>query len=595
MTASTVLIRYENRIRELQDSSQEIVQRKLAISAILGIAVVLFLVLAVKAARHQVPAWWPALPVPIAAAAIPRYRRLSRESSRAWRLKNFYLGAAERAKGNWAGEGSSGDEFQDSGHPYSRDLNLFGEGSLFELLCIARTSIGRRGLANYLLAAPSAQETLLRQEAVRELAPKVELREAIAVIGESGSAESRPETFIEWLNAAPLRFHPAVRTGIALTSSLVLLLLLAGLFGLLSWMQTATLMFPCLVVHSAAGLVYRSRVRRIIDSMRASSVETRVLREGLRLLESGSFESAKLRQLSASVRGSASALRRLELLADALHERNKEWFYPLSLLLAGATQLCMGVEQWRARHGKALRGWIDAWAEFEALNCLANYASENPALPYPDLSGAAAEFDAVGLRNPLIAEDRCVPNDVRLHAAMRFYIVSGSNMSGKSSLLRSIGLNAVLAFAGAPVPAASLRLSPLHVCASIAVVDSLLQGKSRFLSEMDRVRQTIEAAAGDRAVLFLIDEIFSGTNSRDRRAAAEAVVRTLMERGAIGALSTHDMSLTEIAENGELRGSNVHLGARDASDPMSFDYRLKPGVTTETNALAIARMAGVPV
>jgi DNA mismatch repair ATPase MutS len=182
-----------------------------------------------------------------------------------------------------------------------------------------------------------------------------------------------------------------------------------------------------------------------------------------------------------------------------------------------------------------------------------------------------------------------------LDGGSRFYIVSGSNMSGKSSLLRAIGLNAVLASAGAPVPSQALRLSALSVCASISVVDSLLNGKSKFLAEMDRVRQTIEAASSRRPVLFVIDEIFSGTNSRDRRAAAEAVIRTLVDRGAIGALSTHDMSLTEIAEAPELHGLNVHLGARDRTDPMSFDYRLKPGITTETNALAIARRAGVPV
>jgi DNA mismatch repair ATPase MutS len=166
-------------------------------------------------------------------------------------------------------------------------------------------------------------------------------------------------------------------------------------------------------------------------------------------------------------------------------------------------------------------------------------------------------------------------------------------MSGKSTLLRSIGLNAVLAFAGAPVRARVLNLSRLSVCASLSVVDSLLNGKSKFMAEVDRLRQTIEAAAV-QPVLFLIDEILGGTNSRDRRIAAEAVVRTLVNRGAIGAISTHDLALSEIAAS-ELRGVNVHTGCRDGSDPMDFDYRLKPGVTNEANALAIARMAGVPI
>ena len=189
----------------------------------------------------------------------------------------------------------------------------------------------------------------------------------------------------------------------------------------------------------------------------------------------------------------------------------------------------------------------------------------------------------------------CVANDLDLSSGSPFYLISGSNLSGKSTLLRAAGLNAVLAFAGAPVRARVLRLSGLAIVASLAVVDSLLHGKSKFLAEVDRLRLAIQSAALERPVLFLVDEIFSGTNSRDRRIAAEAVVRTLVERGAIGILSTHDLALTEIANAPGMDGVNMHMASGNEGDPMDFDYRLKPGPTTETNALAIARMAGVPV
>jgi DNA mismatch repair ATPase MutS len=346
--------------------------------------------------------------------------------------------------------------------------------------------------------------------------------------------------------------------------------------------------------HLVVGLVFRERVKRRIDSLGSVSLEIRTLREGLQLLERQRFESAKLVQITGRVRHGATAVRKLERLLDALNERNKEWFYHVSLLLLAGTQLCMAIEQWRIEHGAALRGWMDAWAEFEALNALANYAHENQDSTFPEFSDGEARFEASALGHPLMQNESCIRNDVRLNGGTRFYVVSGSNMSGKSSLLRAIGLNAVLAFAGAPVRAHSLRLSPLSVCASLSVVDSLLYGKSKFLAEVERVRETIQLARYKKA-LFLIDEIFSGTNSRDRRAAAEAVVRTLVDREAIGALSTHDMSLTEIADTEELRGANVHMGSRDGTDPMDFDYLLKPGITRETNALAIARMAGVPV
>jgi len=285
----------------------------------------------------------------------------------------------------------------------------------------------------------------------------------------------------------------------------------------------------------------------------------------------------------------------LEQLLNALHERQRDWFYVPSLVLLIGTQLGMAIEQWQRAHAKSLRIWLHAWAEFEALNALAAYAYENPDNTFPEFAVDEACFEARSLGNPLLSRTSCVVNDVTLNRKTRFYIVSGSNMSGKSTLLRAIGLNAVLAFAGAPVYAASLRVSRLSVFASLSVVDSLLKGTSRFQAEVERLRRTIGAAIDGRSVLFLVDEIFGGTNSRDRRIATEAVVRALIERGAIGALSTHDLSLCEIGDSGDLQGLNVHMGSRGGGDPLNFDYRLKPGVTNEANALAIARMAGVPV
>jgi len=283
------------------------------------------------------------------------------------------------------------------------------------------------------------------------------------------------------------------------------------------------------------------------------------------------------------------------MLLNALNERNKPWFYGPALVLLFGTQLCMAIEDWRIEHGAALRAWLDVWAEFEALNALATYAYENPENTFPEFTNNAAIFEAKDLGHPLLPRAACVRNDIQLNRESRFYVLSGSNMSGKSTLLRAMGLNAVLALAGAPVRARSLRLGRLSVWASMSVVDSLLDGKSKFLAEVGRLRQTLGAAEQGASVLFLVDEIFSGTNSRDRRIAAEAVVQTLVNRGAIGALSTHDVALSEIADAEELRGVNVHMGSRGGDDPLDFDYRLKPGVTNETNALAIARMAGVPV
>jgi len=269
------------------------------------------------------------------------------------------------------------------------------------------------------------------------------------------------------------------------------------------------------------------------------------------------------------------------------------------------THLSLAIEGWRRENGSAVRQWLEAWAEFEALNTLGGYAYEHPEDAFPELVTEPALFHAQQLGHPLLSEEVCVRNDIYLQTGAdatveaangcQFYLISGSNMAGKSTLLRSIGINAVLAMTGAPVRVKSLKLSLLQVCASISTADNLLEGKSRFLAEVERIRLTIEATASETPVLFVIDEIFSGTNSSDRRIAAEAVVRALVTKGAIGGMSTHDLALAEIAELPELGGCNVHMSSPDDAHPLDFDYLLKAGVNRQSNALAIARLAGVPV
>jgi len=587
-------IRYQARLLELQSGLARLRRQHLANTAAFTISSLLFLLLGFQVLRHNVPGWWCLLPIPIAAFSLRGVRQLAIEQVKMRRLRSFYAHTDGRVRGEWQRQGLTGDEFLRDGHLYAADLSVFGEGSLFELLCTARTAIGRRGLANYLLEAPSLEETRARQDAVRELRPCAVLREKIALLGEFEFSDSKWESFTDWLDSPAMPFSPALRAAAAASSTLLLGIVLARVGGPLSWTMTATLAAPLVLFHAIVGQVFRERVKRMAGLLRAASGEVGTLREGLQLLEEQSFRSAKLVCIGDRIRNAAGTVHKLERLLYLFNERNKEWFYHGSLVLLAGTQLCMAIERWRAEHGSALRDWMEAWAEFEAVSALAGYAYENPDGVFPDFSEGGARFEARALGHPLMRNESCVRNDVRLNGETRFYVISGSNMSGKSSLLRAIGLNAVLAFAGAPVRAETMCISPQSVCASISIVDSLLNGKSKFLAEVERLGEAIRLA-GDRSTLFLVDEIFSGTNSRDRRAAAEAVVRTLVERGAIGALSTHDMSLTEIADAQGLQGVNVHMGSRGGDDPMDFDYLLKPGITQERNAAAIARMAGVPV
>jgi hypothetical protein len=599
MTADSVLQAYQDRIEQLRAAlahiqSQQAGTLVLIVSALSAFALLGFLALS----RRGVPFWYPPLPIPVAVVSARQYARRRSLWWKLFRLKAFYSHGVERLEDRWAGHGITGEEFQTDDHPYARDLDLFGRGSLFERLCTARTEIGRQRLARYLQEPADAPEIRRRQEAVNELRDRTDLRERIALLGPYEFNESRRETFAEWLASPPAQFNGALRRVTLAGSSLVAVLVLAGAADVLAWKALALPLLVLLVFHGALGLVLRKRVRRVLEQTRAVGLEIGLVREGLELLEKETFQSDKLTGLVGRVLRETSAaaeLRRAERIFRILNERLKDWFYLPSLLLMCGSQCAMAIEAWRLRNRDRLEDWLEAWAEFDALNSLATYTWERPEDCFPEISTGEPVYDAGGLGHPLLPRKTCVRNDVRLDSAHRFFVVSGSNMTGKSTLLRTLGLNAVLASAGAPACARSLRLSAFSPCASIAVTDSLAEGKSKFLAEVDRLRTMLKSAVERPPVLFLIDEIFSGTNSRDRRIAVEAVVRTLVNAGAVGAISTHDLTLTEIAELDGTGGVNVHMGCRNNSDPFAFDYLLKPGVTTEANALAIARLAGVPV
>jgi DNA mismatch repair ATPase MutS len=288
-------------------------------------------------------------------------------------------------------------------------------------------------------------------------------------------------------------------------------------------------------------------------------------------------------------------VRRLARLFDLLESRRNQLFAPLALPLLWTTQLALAVEAWRRRIGPAVPGWVAVVGEIEALCAVSGYAFEHPEDPFPEIVEEGPVFDASGLGHPLLPAGACVRNDLRLDGERRLLLVSGSNMSGKSTLLRAVGVSAVLALAGAPVRANALRLSPVSLGASIRINDSLEAGRSRFYAEITRLRQLMEIARDRPPLLFLLDEILHGTNSGDRRAGAEAVVEGLLDRGGVGLVTTHDLALAGIAEAMAPRARNVHFEDHLEDGRMAFDYRLKDGVVRKSNALALMRAVGLEV
>jgi DNA mismatch repair ATPase MutS len=292
----------------------------------------------------------------------------------------------------------------------------------------------------------------------------------------------------------------------------------------------------------------------------------------------------------------AKRIHRLERWVEMLGNSSHYLMRAVRRLLLWREQVAMGIEVWRQESGSRIGYWIQALAEFEAISAIATFAFEHPHWNFPELVDSdSARFEAAGLRHPLIARDKCVPNDVALNQDSRLLIVSGSNMSGKSTLLRSIGLNTILAWAGAPVAASELRLSCLHAGASIRVTDSLKDNRSRFFAEITRLRQIVELTREGKPTLFLLDELLSGTNSHDRRIGASGIVRGLLRGDAVGLLTTHDLALAEIEQDSGTHATNVHFEDRITDGRVEFDYKLRPGVVTHSNALELMRAVGLDV
>jgi hypothetical protein len=550
------------------------------------------------------------LAIPVVAFFVLSYwhQRVSRALSRARRAVAWYERGLARLDGRWRGTGDPGTRYLDENHPNALDLDLFGKDSLYQLLCTARTRSGADLLASWLLSPATPDEVRARQAAVAELRDRPDLREDLALLGADVPGGVDLAKLAAWGEAPPILVSPVLRVvalALAVLGVAALVLFVLGETGmreLVAWAggSGGPPLLVIVLIEAGFALALRGRVRRVVAPLERRAHDLAVFHGVLARLEKESFASPRLAGLRAALvttgKPPSERIEQLVALVELLDSKRNMYFAPFAALMLWTTQIALALESWRARTGPGLRGWLAAVAEFEALCALATYAYENPDDPFPDVVEDGPHFDGEEVGHPLLPRAECVRNDVRLGGELRLLIVSGSNMSGKSTLLRTVGVNAVLALAGAPVRARALRVSPLTVGATLRIQDSLQQGKSRFFAEVLRVRQLVELSRGPRPLLFLLDELFAGTNSHDRRLGAEAVVRTLVENGAVGLITTHDLALTHIAEKLEGRAINVHFEDRfDEAGGVTFDYRMRPGVVQRSNALALMRSVGLEV
>ncbi|MGB8098776.1 MAG: mismatch repair protein, partial [Terracidiphilus sp.] len=438
------------------------------------------------------------------------------------------------------------------------------------------------------------EEVLARQAAVRELGPKVKFREKLASCGEDVRAGVDPERLAAWGESGPVLTTMVTRVAATVLG-------LAWLASLAAWPLYGT--WLPLVLVSVANVAYAHRIfsrwGRAAEAIEKAVAELRLLAEVLALFEREEFAATKLKELQAKVRREGVAasrlIRRLARLADTIEGRHNLMVQLIDPVLFFSAQFVFLAETWQRRYGRAIRVWLESAGELEALASLAAFAYEHPEYAFAEFAGEGPLFEAEELAHPLLLPGKAVGNDVRLDGGSQAMILSGPNMAGKSTFIRCIGVNAVLAQCGAPACARKLRMSPLRVAASICVLDSLSGGVSRFYAEIRRVKAIADMAEGSVPVLFLLDELLSGTNSHDRLKGTEFVVGTLAGRRAIGVVSTHDLALTRIPEAMGVRAFNAHFEDRLAGDALVFDFRLRPGPVETSNALKLMRGIGLGV
>jgi hypothetical protein len=550
-------------------------------------------------AKNLFPPYWLIAPAAAYLILAIAHEYVLRAKKTAEAASEFYHRGIARMDDRWSDAGSTGEIFRPQDYLYAEDLDIFGKGGLFQLLSQARLPMGEKRLAEW-LCVPSERETILeRQSLVADLRENLDLREYLAVTGEALRARLDPESLTGWAEG-PAQLPPGPWR--ALTIFLSLAFLAAIIFCYRAGIYTPLLSVLALEVALRRWL--RPRAETVMHGISCNAEGLLLFGQILERLEREKLSSAKLNSMIAQLRGDtldhAPASRLVKKLARIVYWIDGEHSllgHLAELPFLYSLQVGHAAEAWRRKWGRELRTWANVTGEMEALLSFAGYAYEHPADPFPtfvDSETHGAEFHGQELGHPLIAAAKCVRNSVSLDQNTRVMLVSGSNMSGKSTYLRTVGINTVLAMAGAPIRGKSLRLTPLALGTRIRGGDSLQEGRSNFYTEILHLRRVFALLKESKyPLLFLFDELLEGTNSKDRRIGAQSLLEVLLKNGAIGIITTHDLALTEIgtAIGAPLR--NMHFEDQVQDGKMVFDYHLREGMVTKSNALELMRIVGL--
>lgn len=489
----------------------------------------------------------------------------------------------------------------------AKDLDLSGPHSIYHLFCQAQSIWGRAKVHEWLRFPARPADIIRRQQAARELAPFVNFRQRLALFGRlaaSSEGENDGRRLVAWAEEESwLLTRPVVLWAARMAPAVLLLLVVLWSIGVLP----GSLPLLAAVANLAFTFVFASRIHAIFAAVSTQHNEVQRYADMLEVAFRGPKKSPLLADMHLAItagEGDYSAAQRMGRLANLANLANLRYspmlYFFLQTGLLWDFHVLWALEKWRAKHGHRLAAWLETLGELEALASWGGAWHENPSWTFPEVDHAFTALEAQSLAHPLLPGDRRVANDVEVGPPGTFLLVTGSNMSGKSTLLRSIGVGALLAQAGAPVCAARMAMPPLRVATSMRIQDSLEDGVSFFMAELKRLKQIVDLGQrqcdDEPPLLYLLDEILQGTNTAERQIAVRQVLAHLLEEGAIGAVSSHDLAL---AEHPSLASAcrSVHfretLHSTPGAPPMTFDYRLRPGLATTTNALKLLELVGL--
>lgn len=589
---------YENRLREVTEDVRELSQRD---SRFVQFRTAIFLgalalgILCIGESEH-ISWFWMLIPVVLFLSLLPFHQKCLRKLATAKAICRFHASRIQRLDRHFGTEIADGSEFADELHPWTQDLDIFGRGSLFQMLNECRTLPGRRHLASWMTQICEGETIRVRQARAQGLKQSLKLRESLACIPDSANWQTAELLLKNWVQDP----SQPIPVWVLIWSSMIGLAAVPVISLVMLDMLSLKYLLMMIVLQTPAVIMTRRQIRHTAAQM--DNVDSALCQFGnvIEVFEQHHVDEPAVRDLQnrfhSESETASRAIHRLSRLTEWQNNAMRNQFFaPIAWACGLFVLLTHLLECWRRQHGRDVSDWMETVACLEATVSVAGYSFDHPDDCLPEISDNEPILVAENLGHPLLKNEACVRNSVSLTTTTPLLLVSGSNMSGKSTFLRSIGSSVVLTFCGSVVRASRFRTYPFQLATSMRVSDSLQEGRSLFFSVVRRLKTVVDLTESPRIVLFLLDEILHGTNSHDRRRGAEAVIRSLVAHHALGIVTTHDLALTQIADTMASQAVNKHFEDTIVDGTMTFDYTLRDGVVERSNAIALMRMLGLDV